>query len=103
MVNGQWQIASAQDQSTSSYLHSAALEFPITAVERARAAELLFTPSQVPMIGIHSGGGTALRRWPAARFGALADALIERYGANIVLTGTANERPVTVAIRRAMH
>jgi ADP-heptose:LPS heptosyltransferase len=103
IVKGQWQIALGQEQSTSSYLHSAALEFPITAVERARAAELLFTPSQVPMIGIHAGASTPLRRWPAARFAALADALIERYGANIVLTGTANERPVTVAIRRAMH
>jgi len=103
MVHGRWRVAPCSDQSASSCLESAALEFPIRPAEHVRAADLLFAPSQAPMIGIHAGASTPLRRWPAERFAALADALIERYGANIVLTGTGAEQPVTVAIRRAMR
>jgi ADP-heptose:LPS heptosyltransferase len=81
----------------------ARLEFPIAEAERSQAAELLFRPSAAPIVGIHAGASTPERRWPAERFAALADALIERYGANITLTGTASERHITTAVRRAMR
>jgi ADP-heptose:LPS heptosyltransferase len=79
------------------------LEFPILPEEDTQAAGLLFVPTEAPVIGIHAGASAAARRWPAERFAALADALIERYGADIVLTGSASEKAVTAAVRRAMH
>ncbi|MFL5802027.1 MAG: glycosyltransferase family 9 protein [Roseiflexaceae bacterium] len=80
-----------------------ALEFPIGPDDTARAAELLFVSPAFPLVALHPGAKAKARRWPAERFAALADALIERLGADIVLTGSAGERQLTAAVRRAMH
>ena len=45
----------------------------------------------------------SVREVPAERFAALADALVERCGARIILTGSAGERAVTAAVRGAMR
>jgi len=82
---------------------SAALDFPITPEEHARAEELLPTPALAPRIGLHAGSKLRDRRWPAQRFAALADALIERYRANIVLTGVTAEHALAAEIRRHMR
>ena len=78
-------------------------DFPITADEEGRAAKLLrgVPPDAGPLIGIHPGAKDAVRRWPAERFAALADALAMRFGARLVLTGNAGEREITDAIVRA--
>lgn len=81
----------------------AALDFPITRAERARAADLLGAPSTQPLVGLHVGSSLPNRRWPAAAFARLGDALAERRRARIVLTGSASEQPLTAAVRRAMH
>ncbi len=78
-------------------------DFPITAVEHHRAADLLARSRGAPLIGLHAGAKDAARRWPPERFAALADALIERYGVVVALTGAAQERHLTAAVRRAMR
>jgi len=52
------------------------------------------------VVGIHTGsGGTATsRRWEPAKFSALADLLVENYGAKVVLTGTKDEKQVVESI-----
>lgn len=98
------QIAESRLQLTESAAQSAIeIDFPITDAERDRAAELLPTANGGPLIALHAGAKAAARRWPAARFAALADALAERYGASIVLTGGAQERQLTADVRRAMR
>jgi len=84
-------------------LQSAALDFPLDDEDFSQADELLYIRSSAPLVGLHPGSKLPSRRWPTRQFAALADALIERYGAQIVLTGGAAERYMTVAIRRAMH
>jgi len=78
-------------------------EYPTTPAEEARAALLLtdVTTHPGPLVGLHAGARDPARRWPAARFAALGDALAEQYGARIVLTGSAGERAVTAAVRLA--
>lgn len=57
------------------------------------------------IIGMHSGVGLKLRefrKWPKERFAELADILIEKYKAKIVLTGSANEKVLTAEIATLM-
>ena len=48
------------------------------------------TPHE-PIIGIHPGANRQSRRWPQDRFARVADKLIERFGAKIVITGSRDE------------
>lgn len=68
---------------------SSALQAPRLPAAEARAAALLAGLPQ-PRVALHpgSGGYSLARRWEPARWAALADALTERYGAQIVLVGT---------------
>lgn len=62
-----------------------------------------------PVIGVHTGSGpnfyrVPLKRWPLENFAALCDALIDRYGAHIVLTGQGNdERDMVEEVKRLMR
>ncbi len=82
-----------------------ALEFHPSALDANRATALLgdLPQDQAPVIAIHPGAGAAVKLWPAERWAALADALVRRWGAAIVLTGSAGERPLTQAIARHMR
>jgi lipopolysaccharide heptosyltransferase II len=81
--------------------------------EEERVDELLAAhrvgPAHFPVIAVHVGSGDnfyriPLKRWPTANFAALCDALVERYGAAIVLTGKgAEERALVDATRAAMR
>lgn len=79
------------------------LEFPTVPEENRRAKELLTgaPPHSGPLIGLHAGASTPLRRWPEERWTELADALVERWDARIVLTGTNIELELTSRIDRA--
>jgi ADP-heptose:LPS heptosyltransferase len=71
------------------------LEFPLFPAER-READLLLASirdSSAPLVGIHagSGGDPVVRRWPAQRFAWVADQLVDRFGARIILTGHTTE------------
>ena len=52
--------------------------------------QIPMTNGQWPLVAIHpgSGGYSLARRWSAEGFARVADALVERYGARIVLVGT---------------
>jgi lipopolysaccharide heptosyltransferase II len=82
---------------------SLATEFPLTPSDITKAAKLLFVTPAFPLVGLHPGAKAKTRRWPAERFAALADSLIDSYGADVVLTGSAAEQQLTATVRRAMH
>jgi lipopolysaccharide heptosyltransferase II len=77
--------------------------FGITAAEQQRAADLLGDDDR-PLVTIHPGSGSyaPARRWPAHRFAALADRVIED-GCRVVLVGGAEEAPLRRHVRSAMR
>lgn len=83
--------------------HAAALEFPLTREDLAEADALLARlESASAWIGIHPGARAPSRRWPAGRFARLADRLVERLGAQIVLTGGPGEEETARAVADGM-
>jgi ADP-heptose:LPS heptosyltransferase len=83
---------------------------PLTERERGRAdaflAEHGVAPGHAPLVAIHLGIGmnfyrVPLKRWDPANFAAVADALIERFGAAVVFTGQGDEERDLVATARA--
>lgn len=63
--------------------------FRIDADERAWAEAIANELGQ-PLVLLHPGSGSPLKSWPAGRWAAVADALVER-GARVVLTGGADD------------
>ena len=68
-----------------------------------KAAELLAREGvfpEEPLIALNPGStyGSA-KRWPAERYAALADQLIDAFGVKILLTGTQGDQPVTGRVR----
>ena len=67
------------------------------------------TEEAFPVIGVHLGSGpnfyrVPLKRWPVENFAALCDALVDRYGARIILTGQGEEeRELVGVVRQSMH
>lgn len=55
-----------------------------------------------PYACVHPGATSSSRRWPVARFAAVADALAER-GLRVALTGIPGEEGLTASIRSAMR
>jgi ADP-heptose:LPS heptosyltransferase len=81
----------------------ATLEFPLTADDREEAqARLQGVPVDVPLIAMHVGAKSPSRRWPPDRFAVVANSLIERFGAHIVLTGSAEDGNLACAVRAFM-
>ncbi len=54
------------------------------------------------LVAVHPGASDPRRRWPPERFAAVADALVRR-GAAVVLVAAAEERHLTAAVRAAMR
>jgi ADP-heptose:LPS heptosyltransferase len=81
-------------------LPSAALAIPDAA--REAASRLLDGLAPAPRIGLHVGGGRAIKQWPEARFRELAVRLVHERGAAIVLTGTPGERAQIDQVRAAL-
>ena len=81
------------------------IDVPTTTAERAEADRLLagVSPAAGPLVGLHVGAKDAARRWPAARFAALGDALAEAHDARLVLTGGPAERGLADEVRAAMR
>ncbi|HWH15613.1 MAG TPA: glycosyltransferase family 9 protein, partial [Miltoncostaeaceae bacterium] len=71
----------------------------VTDADRAEARGALGPPTR-PRVVLHPGATDPRRRWPADRFGALAQALT-REGAEVVVTGVPAESPVLEAVRRS--
>jgi heptosyltransferase-2 len=64
------------------------LQYRVGEAPRAKAADIL-AGARRPLVAIHPGSGlfSTARRWPAVSFAALADALVEEFGATVVLLG----------------
>lgn len=79
------------------------LELPILAEEAVAWAELHQELPLTPRgyICVHPGARLATRRWPVDRFAAVADRLAQE-GYLILLTGTADEAPLTAAVANEM-
>ncbi len=60
-------------------------------------------PGAGPLIGIQPGASNDSKRWPIDRMAALADALIERHGARIILIGGPDEREAGDAMLKHMR
>ncbi len=62
-----------------------------------------------PLVVIHPGGASnpgmvmAAKRWPAPRFAALADRLVEELGARVIVVGHGADAPLARQMRLAMH
>ncbi|HEU5431641.1 MAG TPA: glycosyltransferase family 9 protein, partial [Thermomicrobiales bacterium] len=79
-------------------------EFPLHAADHAEAATLLGTLplGTGPIVALHAGAADPARRWPSERFARLGDELAARFGARLILTGSAAERPLAAAVRAAV-
>lgn len=83
---------------------ASALEFPLTAEDHTAADELLAGLSHGgPLIAIHPGARAPARRWPAKRFAHVADELVRRLGARIVLTGGPGEEETARVVAEGMR
>jgi ADP-heptose:LPS heptosyltransferase len=80
------------------------LELPVHAHEVREAHALLdaLGLARQRYVCLHPGARFASRRWPAARFAAVADHLAQA-GFAVLLTGTRDEAPVVRAVAAAMH
>ncbi len=54
------------------------------------------------VVALHAGANWRLKRWPAARFSQLADALAQRYGARILFVGGEGDLPLIRGITGRM-
>ena len=73
-----------------------------TPEERAAALQLLEGLS-TPIVALVPGGSKLPKRWPAARFAALADHLAEELGAKTLLLGSPEEAPTITAVGEAAN
>jgi heptosyltransferase-2 len=85
------------------------LRLHIPARDHAAAQTLLaregIRPGRDLLIGVHPGaaGLNGVKRWPADRFAAVADALAERWGARILLLGGPDETDVANIVASHMR
>ena len=81
------------------------LEFPLRAQDLAFAVHYLAEQGvgdDDPLVCIHPGAGAPVKLWRKEGWARVADALVERYGAKVILTGSASEEPLVQAIAEQM-
>jgi ADP-heptose:LPS heptosyltransferase len=81
------------------------LEFPILPDEEQNYDDLrktLALPAKTRYICLHAGARDVRRRWPAANFALVGDALM-RQGYTVVLTGSEDERTLLDEVASRMH
>lgn len=76
-----------------------ALDLPLESHDYVQAQTLI--PSSRRYVVVHAGSQLPSRRWHAQSFAAVGDSLAEA-GYEIVLTGTAGERPVVASVANSM-
>lgn len=74
----------------------------VTGADREQAARLLPLDERRPLVVLQPGASDVRRRWPAARFAALADALAQE-GATIAINGSEDERCLAASVTDAMR
>jgi ADP-heptose:LPS heptosyltransferase len=72
--------------------------------ERAAARQLLVdrVGARGPWVGLHPSGGRPIKQWDLARWASVASGLAQRFGARIVLTGSAADRSLTTTLRSVL-
>lgn len=77
------------------------LEFPLLMRDQAEAAALMrdFPRASRPWIGLHAGARSPARRWPIDYFATLANELARLFDAQIILTGSPDERTIVEAVK----
>lgn len=81
------------------------LEFNITAEDRLFAEGFLAEHGVGEgdlLICIHPGAGAPVKLWREEAWAQVGDALVRRYGARVILTGSAEEGPLCRALARMM-
>ena len=87
-------------------LAAARLEFPLQPAERQAAADFLRevgSGATAPAVAIHPGTRGRAKLWTAEGWAAVADALAQRLGAVVLLTGTAAEEGLCLAVQQRMR
>jgi ADP-heptose:LPS heptosyltransferase len=80
------------------------LEFWTTPHEKVLAADLLAgLETARPTVVIALGAGASRRRWPVERYGSVADELLARTAAQIVLVGGEDARCAAVEVQERSH
>lgn len=82
------------------------LELPLFAEDHTEADILLrelAVNEDALLIGIHPGSRSPARRWPTAYFAAVADKLVQRFGARIIVTGSSNEKSIAQTVIERMR
>lgn len=86
-----------------------ALRLRLPAIEAEAAREVLAEHGIVPscdiVVGIHPGGAglNGVKRWPVERFAHVADELVDRFGARILLFGGPDETELARTIEGRMR
>ncbi len=81
------------------------LEFPLSAQDREFASRYLAEQGVRDddlLVCIHPGAGAPVKLWRSERWAQVADDLAKRYGAKVILTGSAGEMPLVRAIAERM-
>jgi ADP-heptose:LPS heptosyltransferase len=74
----------------------------VTEQDLLEAKAVAGEPAGTPRVVLHPGASDARRRWPAARFADVGDALAAA-GAEVLVTGTEPERPLVDEVVAAMR
>src|SRR5438874_171438 len=80
------------------------LEFPLCNQDRSEATTLLsrLPRPDRPWIALHAGARPPSRRWPVKYFASIADELTQKYNAQIILTGSPDEKLIVQAVETQM-
>ncbi len=78
------------------------LDVPAEAAARVREHLRARSLDATRLIGLHPGGGRAVKQWPPDRFGVAVGRLARETGATVVITGSDGDRPMADAARAAL-
>lgn len=87
-------------------IQTTAPRFPMTDTRRQEARHWLSTQGiqpNTPVIGMNPGGGWSTKRWTPEGFASVADALIRRYNARVILFWGPGERDLVETVLYAMQ
>jgi lipopolysaccharide heptosyltransferase II len=99
----EWDLPDGRTSGTSptlSFPTHCPLEFHVPAQAMAWVKDLL---GNTQPIAVHPGAGAAIKLWRAEGWAAVADALANETGSQILLTGSKAERPLCAAIAAQME
>jgi len=77
----------------------------LTAADRQRAREILAgagLDGPGPVVGLHASGGRPVKQWAPGRWREVARRLQREFGAALLLTGTAADRPLAEEVARGL-